>query len=198
MRYKGMLIPLLAALLLVAAPAVAKKGGGKGPPDGPTGGYTCSGEEFTAREAFSGVIADDSYGDGVADFTVTLDRSTDSVCIDVIAPAGKWLVNVTGSGARGLTLVPRDSFSPGDSCGGASLSAKSVYGNLTLPLPIDSREEIPAATVNACGVVYGEWIAGELVIEQTGVEHPLVFQAFLTGGGKASTTISVDLPAEQP
>jgi hypothetical protein len=65
---------------------------------------------------------------------------------------------------------------------------------MTLPLPIDPRTEIPAATVNACGVMYGEWIDGVLIVEQTDDPNPLAFQAYLSGAKRATATIHVDLP----
>jgi hypothetical protein len=181
----ALVMAISVVMAMAAGPALAKKGD-KGPPDrDPVGGHTCE------EQAPPGPVvtwADDSH------FSFTLDRDNGSACVDVLAPAGPWQVTVEGSGARSLTLVPGDSYSPGDSCGGASLHAGSIYGTLTLPLPIDTRTKIPAATVNACGVAFGEWIGEVLVMEQTGDPNPLVFQAFLTGGNKATATIHVDLP----
>ncbi len=181
---RAALIAAVVLLVTVAAPAAAKKGGGKGKPtQEPAGGYTCA-------EMFEGSVT--GLVDG--DFSFTLDSENDSACFDVTAEAGVWNVTVTGSGARGLTLIPKDSYPSGDSCGGAFMSGNDIYGTFQLPLLIDTRTEIPASTVNACGTEYGEWIGGELVMEQTGNEHPLAFVAFLTGSRRATAVISVDLP----
>lgn len=205
----------LAGLLVVTvAPAGARGRDSTGPPaQEPTGGTTCE-----VDGAPTG--ADDPIWDGDAGesgFEITLNAEDDYACVDVLwATAGKWQITVTGEGARSLTLVPRDSVAPGDSCGGAMLRRDAVYGVLTLPLDEDTRNEIPAGYVNACGVEYAEWVHdldvcnavlkdgsdSELPCLITTVHtehaHPLVFQAFLGGGKNATATIHVTLPQPQP
>jgi hypothetical protein len=121
-------------------------------------------------------------------------KGGEEACIDVIAPKGLWLVSVTANHNHGLTMVPRDSFSPGDSCGGAGFG-NDPNGDWTLPLSIDPRVEIPSSHVNACGAEFGEWINSELVMGETGDVHWLAFDVWAGGPKKrATTTILVDLP----
>jgi hypothetical protein len=104
-------------------------------------------------------------------------------------------VTVDGSGATEVLLILRDSYQPGDFCVEARMRGSEIYGQWTLPRPDDPFTQIPAATVNACGVEYGEWIDGELVMgRQSGVDHPLALHAFFRGKNKAAATIHVALP----
>jgi hypothetical protein len=153
------------------------------------------------------------------DFTFTLSGKQDGACIDVVSVEGPWEVTITGEGARYLGIIPRDSIGPGDSCGGYLLRREgNIYGSNPLFLGYDGF--LPAATINACGTDFGEWvdiglggldprlvaddgggdcaaIEGDLcfVTERIGdVEHPLVLQAFLSGSADGTTTIKVVLP----
>lgn len=210
----------VAVALAIALPAGAKKPDCEADPSHPackespepepTGGYTCA--EYAAMNPDWGgkvysVTADGSYGQPnepvtTPDFVLTL-SGREEACIDVTAPAGRWLVSVTANHRHGLMMVPRDSFSPGDSCGGAGFG-NDPNGDWTLPLPIDTRSEIPSSHVNACGTEFGEWIRGEdgeleLVMDETIKENPLAFVVWAGGPKKgATTTIKVDLPVPAP
>ena len=199
------MLALAALLVVTVAPAGARGRDSTGPPaQEPTGGTTCVDNGAPAGDL--------KWDDNDSGFTITLTADDDYACVDVLwATAGKWQITVTGEGARSLTLVPRDSVAPGDSCGGAMLRRDAVYGVLTLPLDEDTRNEIPAGYVNACGVEYAEWVHdldvcnavlkdgsdSELPCLITTVHtehaHPLVFQAFLGGGKNATATIHVTL-----
>jgi hypothetical protein len=202
----------VAVALAIAQPAGAKKPDCEADPPHPackespeTGGYTCA--EYAAMNPDWGgtvypVEANDSYGERTWDFVLEL-SGREEACIDVIAPAGRWLVSVTANHRHGLMMVPRDSFSPGDSCGGAGFG-NDPNGDWTLPLLIDTRTEIPSSHVNACGTEFGEWIRGEddeleLVMDETVEENPLAFVVEAGGPRKrATTTIKVDLPVPAP
>lgn len=148
------------------------------------------------------------------DFWFTLSGKHDDACIDIISTEGPWKVTITGGGARHLGVIPRDSVAPGDSCGGYILRGDDIYGNN--PLTLGYTGVIPAATINACGADFGEWVNINLeglnpalvndgghcetiigdqcyVATQVNVTQPLVLQAFLRGSGD-TTTIHVDLP----
>lgn len=191
-RTRKLLVVGLAALLMAvsAAPASAERRE-KGPPDqpvsGPTGGYTC---EEVGKLPFA------TYGPD--DFTVVLDAGTPSVCLDVWSDhSGVWKVTVGGSGARGLDLYLRDSFSPGDACAVLNLGRDDLYGVHTLREPgTEDPAEVPPSTVNACGTTYGEWIDESLVMEQPSEAHPLAVVAYLKTMGKAGkASIEFELPA---
>lgn len=148
------------------------------------------------------------------DFAFTLSGKQDSACIDVVSVEGRWEVTITGDGARYLGVIPRDSISPGDSCGGYLLRSEGdIYGGE--PLILGYAGFLPAATINACGVDFAEWVDfgsygldesycsaynddGTMceVAEKVDVTHPLVLQAFLRGSADPDrvTTFEVDLP----
>ncbi len=165
------------------------------------GGHTCV--DYKLLNPDSDWIAFDPVD---ADFVLTLNGG-DKGCVDVIAHAGVWLVDVTTDGGRGVMMIPRDSFSPGDSCGGAIINGDPT-GDYTLPLAADPRTEIPASTVNACGTEYGEqsiarvdgvWVDyGLPEMNRTDDVDPLAFIVSAGGSPKSTTTISVDLPDPPP
>lgn len=150
------------------------------------------------------------------DFDFTLSGKQAGACIDVISKEGPWKVTIGGHGARQLGIIPRDSSGPGDSCGGYLLRSKAIiYGSN--PLTLGYEGVIPAATINACGTQYGEWVdigldgldptlvteGGDcavieeglcFVTEQVDVTQPLVLLAFLGGSADGLTTFHVDLP----
>jgi hypothetical protein len=155
--------------------------------------------------------------DGVqtGDFWFTLAGKKPGTCIDVLTEtAGPWEVTVTGEGARYLGLIPRDSIAPGDSCGGPLLrNEANIYGSSPHILGYDGI--VPAATINACGTEWTEWVDiatpglvpetdcvatdGDqcLVAAALDVAHPLILQVFMQSGG-GSTTFYVDLPPLDP
>lgn len=205
------MLALAGLLVVTVAPAGARGRDNTGPPaQEPTGGTTCvdNGAPTGDPARYEPL--------GESGFTITLTAEYDYACVDVLwATPGKWKITVTGEGARSLTLVPRDSVAPGDSCGGAMLRREAIYGELTLPLDGDTRDEIPAGYVNACGDEYAEWVNDggicKAVLKEenptipclittvhTEHAHPLVFQAFLGGGKNATATIHVTLPQPQP
>lgn len=178
--------------------------------DEPLAGYTCGIGNPGAR-----LVNDD--------FVVELGGRDTGLsgyeCVDVLSTVGgRWNITVTGAGARSLLLVPRDSDSPGDSCGGVIFRrAANIYTSFTLPLdiPEETRTEIPVATVNACGTQFAEWvdaysgteppIAADEICGEAGVPcriaeqmtdqpHPLVLQASYAGSHSGSVRICVDLP----
>lgn len=176
-----LLVGLLTAALAAPAAAVAK---GK-PPAQPLVGDTC--ENKGVSQASHGLTFTPTG------FTFTLSGKSDSMCVDVPADladtAGVWTVTATAGGTvLRLLLVPRDSYSPGDSCGGVDLRPPSF------PLVQQLPNEIPAATVNACGVQFGEMVDGKPVYTQTGQPHPLVFNATMSGLAGASVTLTVTVP----
>ncbi len=158
------------------------------------------------------------------DFTFTLGGKQDGTCIDVISAPGPWHVTITGEGARYLGVIPRDSIGPGDSCGGWLLRSTIYDYGEDNPLILgyfgdDDAQSIPAATINACGTDFAEWIELEyltgseqqahcyegiktndkcLVTEQVDVTHPLVLQVFLRGSANGKTIFEVDLPQIEP
>jgi hypothetical protein len=203
---------VLVVLALPMATATAAVGKPKPPPPTtpePTlGGYTCEESGFD-QSGINWFWDTDNHPTGFR-FTLTLEGRSDGVCIDVPlgdwtgeswgpnVTAGVWTVKVTdyqGKISR-LLLVPRDSLGPGDSCGGADLRQPDLAATYELPLPVDPRHEdgIPAATVNACGTQFGEWISGVLVTERTDDPHPLAFFALMEGVKGAQATITVTLP----
>lgn len=173
------------------------------PQEPPAGGTVCDPAAYPAD--IDGVQYDD--------FTFTLSSekvSMTTVCIDVVSDEGPWSVTITGEGAKYLVIWPRDSAGAGDSCGGYRLRGSGqIYGSNPLVLGGDDGV-VPAATINACGVEFAEWVdldtpgldpelcadfdgAGQcLVTEQVDVIHPLALLVSLQGRG--STTFEVDLP----
>ena len=183
------LLAVIAVLLPLVVAGTASAGK---PPRPDRGGYTCAydgfdqsshGLEFTATG-----------------FSFTLTGHQDDMCVDVpyelADTTGEWWVSVTdvSGSVRRLLLIPRDSVSPGDSCGGWNLRNPDLPAEFAMPLPI------PPATVNACGTDFGEWLdtngdgnPDTLEMTQTGAEDPLVFIAFLEGHDP-EVTITVTVP----
>ena len=208
----------LALVLVIAAPAGAVKPDCTDPnsthpscqddsdDELPLAGTMCDPEEYPRNpddETFQleGVQTDD--------FTFTLYGKKPATCIDVLSDEGLWEVTVTGEGARYLGLVPRDSSTPGDSCGGWLLrSEANIYTTHTFSA---YGGPMPAATINACGTEWSEWVdlttpglipeihCGVIdgdrckVVDALDIPHPLAFHVFMQSGG-GSTTFYVDLP----
>ncbi len=211
---KTMIVALaLFALVVATVPAGARPPEGKGKP-GPTddtalgGGTMCDPAGYPLDETGEKLV-----GVQTNDFTFTLGGKQDGTCIDVISIEGPWKVTIAGDGARYLGVIPRDSIGPGDSCGGWLLRSTIYdYGKGT-PLILGYNGIVPAATVNACGTDFAEWVDIELegltpdkdcVVLDEGlclvgaelptVPHPLVLQVFLRGSANGTTTFEVDLP----
>lgn len=185
---RGSGIALLAALLVLPAIiAVAGQAEGKPPATTTTtteptsGGHTCAELGFAQSWDPAHELTITETG-----FSFKLRGSSDGVCVDVYAD-GPWHVTGTSSGVSSLSMIPRDSASPGDSCGGIGLKRPAAI-DLFLPTTILS------ATVNSCGLAFGEWIDGVLVTTQTGQSHPLAFIVQSTGKSNASATIEVQFP----
>ncbi len=224
MRRTWIMLLAVALALVIAAPAGADKPNcnPEDPnytPDHPT----CQDEEPSDELPMGGTMCDPAgypegiYGVQSNDFTFTLEGKKPGTCIDVMSGKGAWEVTVTGEGARYLGLIPRDSIAAGDSCGGWLLrSAANIYGDS--PHILGYNGSVPAATINACGTDWAEWVDIEewsgpdleadcaafsddekqcLVTEQLPVAHPLVLQVFMQSGG-GSTTFYVDLPPLDP
>ena len=215
-----------AIVVLMAVPAGADKRDCSAYPDGHS--QACQPDDPTPEPIGGGTVCDPAdypfyplgdelvQIDGVQydDFTFTLFGNQAYACIDVISKEGPWTVTITGSGARSLALIPRDSIAPGDSCGGYVMRrAANIYGTLILGY----EGSVPAATINACGTDFGEWVnigmdgldpapvadGGDcaaidgdrcLVTTRSDVEHPLVLQALLGGSRDGTTIFEVDLP----
>lgn len=222
---KRIWIMLLAVALALAMAAPA--GAGKPNCDDPDSEHpACQGEEPGDELPMGGTMCDPAeYPPGIdgvqsENFTFTLEGKKPYACIDVMtAIAGPWEVTVTGEGARYLGLIPRDSIAPGDSCGGPLLrSEANIY--TASPHILGYNGSVPAATINACGTEWAEWIDSGLVSDAdcaavsddesqclaTGqptdedgllIAHPLVLQVFMQSGG-GSTTFYVDLPPLGP
>lgn len=215
----------IATALVITLPAGAVKpdNPGKPSPDEPDtiGGFTCIADPYTDIMFESD------------DFVINLGGKDtglpSSVCVDVMTTvASRWQVTVTGSGGRSLGLATRDSHGPGDPCGGSGARGEEIYGQFTLPLEEDTFfDKIPAATVNACGTAFAEWIEpypGEeesppwdadaicSAVDPTNPEapcgawdkltdhpHPLVLQATFAGSKDGTATVCIDLhPLEDP
>jgi len=210
---------LLVIAIVFAMIALAPVSAGKPDCSDPETTHPSCNKDDPGDETLYGTVCDPAeYPPGIVgvqydDFTFELSGKSDSACIDVISVEGPWEVTVTGDGARSLGVIPRDSIGPGDSCGGYLLRSESnIYGSNPLALGYDGV--IPAATVNACGVDFAEWVdfdfynmdesycsaynndetmceVTEAVVETT---HPLVLQTFLRGSADGVTTVHVDLP----
>lgn len=179
----------------------------------PMGGTMCDPAEYPKNPDGSFQIE----GVQSEDFAFTLEGKKPGTCIDVLTSiAGPWEVTVTGEGARYLVLIPRDSIAAGDSCGGYLLrNAANIYGASPHILGYDGT--VPAATINACGTEFAEWVDSTLfgldpdddcaafsddgnqclVTEQLPIAHPLVLQVGMQSGG-GRTTFYVDLPPLDP
>jgi len=123
-------------------------------------------------------------------FDLTL---TEDACIDVMATAGNWTVDVVeDSGTlRSLSLVIRDSVAPGDACDSVSYR-KDIPSQITL----DGFENsgIAGAWVNSCGTDWAEWVGDVYNAEEDqSVPSPLAFLVFMSGKD-AEVTLSVTLP----
>ncbi|NNC92452.1 MAG: hypothetical protein HKN80_08145 [Acidimicrobiia bacterium] len=209
------------ALIAMALPASAGKGGNKPPKDSNYKG-TCAAAGYDDQTpGHPGDVVTDS-------FTVTVGgRGTDYLgiaCVDVLpAKSGPWTISVsnvsTGTAPPrfgDLNLIVRDSVSPGDICDFRTL--EGTIGTETL-------SDIPDATVNACDPEPPADAWAELIHEYTGEQgpapwdangicqqavetdapclvigpmldsvHPLAFQAAFSGSRNAAVEIHVTLP----
>jgi hypothetical protein len=131
------------------------------------------------------------------DFTVTL---TENACIDVIATAGNWIVEIdenpegTDGTLRWLGLVIRDSIAPGDACDSVSYR-KDIPTQITLDgFESDDNPGIAGAWVNSCGTDWAEWVGDVYhAAEDINITSPLVLQVFMSGKD-AAVTLTIDLP----
>lgn len=147
MKKTLILLMALATALAIAAPAAAKKPDDAGKPDNePLAGTTCVSRWWESPELKTSTFS----------FELT-EGGDDFACIDVLtSTAGVWEATVTPvtAGARvgSMTIVPRDAYAPGDSCGGEGRRGwDDIQAIWTFPHPDDPRfDVIPAATVNAC------------------------------------------------
>ena len=150
------LVVVMALPLALMATAAAKK------PDcslDPT--HPSCGEDPSDDVPMGGTVCDPAeYPNGINgvqtnDFTFTLEVASDSTfaCVDVLSAAGEWKFTVTASRARSLLLVGRDSIAPGDACDALSFRRDAIPGSHSLVMP--------AATINACGTGYSEWVSLE-------------------------------------
>ena len=159
----------------------------------PLAGFTCKAKSF--GEAY---VAEEFL-----DFDIPLSRVTSSACIDVWPEfEGPWFVTVTvNSGVlRQLTVIPRDSHGPGDSCGGLGFNKKPPSFFQLPPDPTlypDSPygETIPLPYVNACGTDFAEWV-GDVYYDTADetVPSPFALLVFVGGSKNLDVTLSVDLP----
>jgi hypothetical protein len=204
------LVVVLAVAMSISAPAMGGPdcdndkfadhplcGNGENPSDDvPIGGTMCDPNQYPP--GIDGVQYDD--------FEFTLSGRWADTCIDVVSGAGPWTASIIdGSGAQSLGIVGRDSIAPGDACHGQTMKRDEIYGGLV-------EFGMPAATINACGDGYAEWVSVEtdgldeenhcvafddanrcLVTDMVDVTHPLVFHAFMRGSADASVTIHVDI-----
>jgi hypothetical protein len=177
MKRFSIILLAIAVALVMALPV-----GAKGPPEGKgkpePGGYTCEDYGFDTPVVHN--------LDGSFTLEVT---GREQACVDVVAPKADWTVTVDeAEGVRRVTIRVQDSVAGGDLCGGDMITGVLNKGEER------TLSQIPDATVNACGVEYGEWIrgeTGELELEpgETAEENPL---AFLVFGQKGTFKITVD------
>jgi len=184
MKRFSIILLAIAVALVMALPAGADPPH-KDKPDKPDGpglppGMTC---------VEHGYVQPEGYG-GSGPFTLTVGKG-ELACVDVIAPAGDWAVYVAEAiDVRSAVIRVQDSVAPGDFCNPPQFEGPlSTEGSVTL-------EDIPAATVSACGTQYAELINGEAVFAQTGDSHPLSFFVMGSNGKKGNTfTIEVTPPS---
>jgi hypothetical protein len=129
-----------------------------------------------------------------SDFTVTL---TESACIDVIATAGVWTVDIDENPdgtLRWLGLVIRDSIAPGDACDSVSYR-RDVPSRITLDgFESDGNPGIAGAWVNSCGTDWAELVGDTYhADEDTKVASPLVLQVLMSGKD-AEVTLTIHIP----
>jgi hypothetical protein len=222
MRRLSTITLIIGALIAMALPASAGKGGNRPPKDSYYKG-TCAAAEWSEEGEYPGDVypGDVVIGDS---FTVFIGgKGTDypqTACVDVLPTnAGPWTISVSdvSTGTKpprfgDLTLIVRDSVSPGDIC-----ALREIPGTLVEP-PEPLLEAIPAATVNACdppgdwaelihkNIGEAPWDANEICQEAVGTDapclvggpmdsvHPLAFQAAFSGSRNAAARIDVTLP----
>jgi hypothetical protein len=129
-------------------------------------------------------------------------------CIDVLADAGDWLVEIETTGkVQSLNLFMRDSVGAGDGCFTAPDGTSScgyMYRSNDIPTQ-QAFAGMPGAWANACGDEWGEyvgsfWDAEDFsvgkwyITEDTGVVSPLVFLPGIRAGSDATVKLIVRLP----
>jgi hypothetical protein len=201
----GVVLALALSFVLVLAVMPAEAGKpdkpGKPPPSGPGPGTTCALSDFDHFKATAS-----------EDFTITLGPGTDHgktmACIDVWPQSqGPWKVTWSineGETIRSLGLIPRDSFGPGDSCGG--LQFRKNIPSEPIRLPPDPvlyptspyGDSIPLPYVNACGTDFAELVNGDFY-DYAGVEvpSPLALTVGVSGSKGLVVTLQVDLPSTE-
>jgi hypothetical protein len=162
------------------------------PPDFDVAGFSCAeAAVYYGLPDRLEVWAPDPAGDLLE---VTLTPEESAVCIDLMNPvAGSFTVDVIDPGsAGGVSASIRDSH-PGDFCSGGTPSINPKKGELSLPLGV-----MPAATLNACGLEYGEAdldASGEVAFEtweaNPAVADPMVFM--LRYGKSGPTTVVLEV-----
>lgn len=186
-------IAIVAVVMAIPLATTVTAVGAKGKPAPSQGGGRTCAENYGEAE-YAAMLATHQVQFTSSGFTFVLNGKADQVCLDVLhGTAGVWEVQVDGNGGtvqlNRILIVPRDSYAPGDSCGGVDLRQVTLPLNQQLPLVI------PAGTVNACGTQYGEWINGNLEMTATGEPHPLAFFARMEAkASTASVTVAVTLP----
>ena len=164
------------------------------PPDEPLAGTTCK----ALGEWDEPVWLDDYH------FTITL---TENACIDVMANAGVWTVEIDENPddenpddenpdgtLRWLSLVIRDSVAPGDACDSVAYRT-DIPSEITLDgFESDNNPGIAGAWVNSCGTDWAEWVGDVYhAAENKSVPSPLVLQVFMSGKD-AKVKLTIDLP----
>ena len=194
-----LILTALAMVFAIALPAEAKPPKCEENPDSPgceapvddqpMAGTTCEAIPESV-DAFSDSFDLTPTEDG---FDLTL---TEDACIDVMATAGDWTVDVVeDSGTlRSLSLVIRDSVAPGDACDSVAYR-KDIPSQITLDgFEGDNNPGIAGAWVNSCGTEWAEWVGDVYYAEENqSVPSPLVFLVFMSGKD-AEVTLSVTLP----
>jgi hypothetical protein len=152
----------------------------------------------------------------VGSFSVNLEGSGASACYDVTADEGTWSVEILNdTGVRFLRVLPRDSISPGDSCGGREFRFnRDVPTTFDLPgtgfptedgwhpYDLDKDGRIEGSYANSCGESFGEWVDVEVngvekrvfyEKENTNIPSPLAFQVDMKGSKTAVLELEVTL-----
>jgi hypothetical protein len=160
-----------AMVLVMAVPA-----GAKGPPDGkgpkdpePIVGMTCA----EADDYFKNIGASVDAVPTDDGFKVVM-HWKDHACIDVLAAAGNWIVDVDLGDADATNLAIGDSAAPSDTCWRETVTESGEVPIL----------EVPAADYDACGDRFADG------------DPRLIFVADTVGLRKGDTpvTITVTLP----
>jgi hypothetical protein len=200
----GVMLALALSFVLALAvlPAEAGKPDNPGKParSGPGPGTTCA-------------MSDNNYFkmEAADDFTIELGPGTDNgnlACIDVSPEfEGPWFVTWSineGETIRSLGLIPRDSFGPGDSCGGLQFRKNIPSEPIRLlPDPVlyptsPYGDSIPLPYANACGTDFAELVNGDFYDNaDVDVPSPLALTVGVSGSKGLVVTLQVDLPSTE-